>query len=453
MDRSEKESPAAEEKHKAPFEKDEPGGPAADSPAKNRKLRRKILAGLGLAIILVGVPYGVYLWKYYSTHESTDDAFVEGRVSIVSPRVDGAVEDVMVEDNQHVKKGDLLVQIDPRDFEVKVALAQAAVTKAREQEKGAATAVPMITVTSLSEVDKARAELAAAETKVGNAEEELREARAKLAAKQAAVEAAKADLDAALADLGRAKLDYKRAKKLLEEGVIAQGQFDREEAVFKMADAVVRAKERRLEEAKKQAEEASVVVSIKQGEVEYARHYASQAKARLTQSGAEQGEVEIKQAEHRTASAGLQEAQANLEYAKLQLEYTRIRAPFDGNVTKKTVEVGQRVEAGQPLLALVDLDDVWIVANFKETQLTQMKQGQPVEVTVDAYPDIAFKGRVDSIQAGTGARFSLLPPENATGNFVKVVQRVPVKIVLDEKPNNPHHLRPGMSAIATVTTR
>ena len=294
-----------------------PDGPAAPPPVRRRPTRRVVLAGAGLALVLVTA--GIAYWLHARGAVSTDDAFIEARVIHISPKVGGQVVEVNVTDNQRVRPGDVLVRIDPRDYE--------------------ATA------------QQARAQVRAAEV-----------------------------------EAQRARADARRVTELFARGLVARQEL--EHAI----------------------------------------------------------------AAERTAEANLEAARQRLNEATLKLSYTTITAPEAGRVTRKAIEEGMFVQPGQQLMAIVT-DDLWVVANFKETQLAKIRPGEPVDIKVDAYPRRRFRGHVDSIQAGTGARFSLLPPENATGNYVKVVQRVPVKIVFDRLPDDPSRLGPGMSVVPAIKTR
>jgi membrane fusion protein (multidrug efflux system) len=361
----------------------------------------------GLAIVLAAV----VAWRYFAVRESTDDAEVDGHVSPVAARVRGTVVALLVEDNQLVDKGTLLVRIDPRDYAVAVDRAQADLAENQASALAARTTVPLTSTTASSQETAADSEVAAAEARRAASEAQLRQAtaRERLAAE-----------------------DVERFRPLLAKDEISKQQFD---AAVTAADAA---------RAARQAAEAEVLA---------AGRAVQTAQAHLAQTRTGREQVGIVSARAASAAAKVQMARAALEQAQLNLSYTDVKAPVRGVVSRRTVEVGQVVEAGQPLLALVSLDDVWITANFKESQLENIRPGQPAEISVDAYGGRTFRGHVDSVAAATGARFSLLPPENATGNFVKVVQRVPVKIVLDAPQDPEYLLRPGMSAVPTVFTR
>lgn len=330
--------------------------------------RTIILAGLVIIMIFLG-PKALY----YLSHESTDDAYVEGTIVPISPEVKGKVIKVFIDDNQFVKTGEPLVQIDPKDYTF--------IVEQREQVLSTLIA-------------------------------EKKEIEASLEEKKKELGQTKADLKATLAEEDLSLKDKKRYDQLLKEMVVSQSEYDYVESKWKVAKA-------KREAA--QANVAKILASIKT------------LKAKLV-----------------TQKFKIEETEASLQLARIDLERTLILAPITGRVANKNIDPGKYVQPGQPLLSLVDENDIWIVANFKETQIEKMMVGQPVDIKVDAYPGKIFKGHIDSFQPGSGAVFSLLPPENATGNFVKVVQRVPVKILVDSSPNPNAPLWPGLSVIPSV---
>lgn len=366
-------------------------------PRLSRGTVRLLAVGLLVAVAAVGLPMVLHALS----HESTDDAFVEAHVVPMSARVAGHVARVLVGDNEPVAAGQLLVEIDPRDY-------QAALDAARAGEQAAVAAVA-----------EARAQAGAARTR-------LDQARADLNAQQAARAGYKADMDEDKAEFVRDAADLERIRALAETGVVSPQRFDHATAARDVSRAKLTSASRQIATQAARVQQARAALAT-------AREALRQAEAQVSARRAEQ-----------------QRAAAQLEQARLNLSYTRVTAPCDGTVAKKAVEPGAFVQPGQGLMSVVG-DEVWVVANFKETQITEMRPGQPVAIEVDAYPDVEFKGHVDSIQRGTGSRFSLLPAENATGNFVKVVQRVPVKIVFDEDAQTRSHLlAPGMSVIPGV---
>ena len=336
--------------------------------------RRKILAGV--AVLIVALAAGAYYFWFLAPYQSTDDATIEGHVTAVAPQISGRVTQVLVQDNQEVKEGDVLLEIDPRDYETKLLQAQANLTAARS---------------------------------------ELAQAKAQLAVDQAKVTQERANLIAAEAQAGYAQADWKRYQNIGNLGV-SQSQIDLADTQAHSSDAQV--------------------------EVARSKILAAEAQAALSQASIE------------TASANILQNESLVRQAELNLSYAKVTAPEDGRVTRRTVEKGAFAQIGQALLTIVP-HKIWVVANFKETQLENMRAGQPVEIKVDAYPHHKFTGRVDSIQTGSGARFSMFPPENATGNYIKVLQRVPVKIVFDDSSfsDSTLVLGPGMSVEPDVRVK
>ncbi len=346
--------------------------PAPPTPSAPRKWGRSVFLGSGLLVATAAA--GSYYHVAIAPYETTDDAFIDGHVISIAPQVSGQVVTLLVKDNETVKQGTVLYQIDPRDYEVKMAQAQA--------ERAAAQ----------SRLDQAKAQFAVDSAK---ASQEL------------------ASVTAAQADAIRAQSDLQRYQSV-ESRAVARSQVDL---------------------VQDQASSAAA-------EVDVAKNRAAAAAA----------QVDLAQADIKTAEANVALADAHIRQAALDLSYTKVTAPEDGIVTHRSVETGNYVQPGQPTLAIVP-QQLWVTANFKETQLARMHPGQTVEISVDAYPGRTFHGHVDSIQAGSGAQFSLLPPENATGNYVKVVQRVPVKIVFDEVMDAAHPLGPGMSVVPAVKVK
>lgn len=382
--------------------------------------RRNILI---VVIVLVVVLGGVILWRYLGRYESTDDAQVDAHLYPVSARVSGYVTKVNVEDNQFVQKGAVLVEIDPKDYEVAVEEGKANLASAEATAQSLNINVPITSVNASSQLKFAASGLEDAGAAIVSAE------------KQAS--AAQAQLEAAEANDVRAQDDLRRYKALLDKQEVAAQVYDQALAAAK-------------------ANAASVAAA--RDNVAAAEQTVRQARSRLGQSEASQQSAETgpqlvssTRARARAAIADVQQKRAALEQAELNLQYTQIVAPISGEATK-TVVVGMNVQPGEQLLTVVPLDEVWVTANFKETQLRQMKVGQKSEIHVDSSGQ-TFKGHVDSIAGATGPLFSLLPPENATGNYVKIVQRVPVKIVLDPGENRDHQLRPGMNVVPDVYVR
>jgi membrane fusion protein (multidrug efflux system) len=382
--------------------------------------RRNILIAVAAIVLIVA---GLILWRYLGSYESTDDAQVDAHLYPVSSRISGYVTKVDVGDNQYVQKGAVLVEIDPRDYEVAVEQAKAALASAEATAQSLNISVPITTVSTTSQLKYANSGVEDAGAAITGAETQ--------------VTATKADLEAAEANDVKAQDDLRRYKTLVDKKEIPQQTYDEAVAAAKASTASV---------AAARAHEATAEQTVEQAKTRLAQSVANQQSA---QTGPQQ--VSLTQARANAAIADVQQKRAALEQAQLNLQYTQIVAPVSGEVNK-TVVVGMNVTPGQQLLTVVPLDDVWITANFKETQLRQMKVGQRAEIHIDSSGK-TFRGHVDSISGATGPLFSLLPPENATGNYVKIVQRIPVKIVLESGENQDHQLRPGMNVVPDVYIR
>lgn len=396
---------------------DVPSTPPADDPAPRNGRKRKAI-GLFLVVLAATVIAGFAYWRYRQTHVSTDDAYIDGRIHLVSARIQGNVTEVLVKDNQPVRAGDPLLRLDPEPFAVR--------------ESGAASAV----AAGAGDVAAARADLVAAGADVTAAVKDLEGARAQRAQLSAGIEAARARTSLAAARRSQASRDAARMKQLFERQVISRETFEKAQTDAEVAGAQddVAKEELRLAEAALPTQEA--IIAQKGAVVSQRRSVATQREARIRQL-----EAQVRQRE------------SALEEAKLLHRYTSILSPVDGYITRKAVEAGQVVSPGQSLLAIAALDNVWVVANYKETDIERIRPGQEVEIRVDTFKGRKFKGTVDSIMAGTGSAFALFPPENASGNYVKVVQRVPVKIVLSRGEDPGHILRIGMSVVPTILVR
>ncbi len=415
--------------------------------------RRRGAMAAGAVLLLAALAYGGYLWWYSRTHVSTDDAFIAGHISPVSARVSGTVLRVLVSDNQDVKVDEVLVRLDPRDYEVALAQARAAAEAAKGDLANAVANVPLTDETTRSQVQQAEATLGASQHGSEMAAHDLEDRRSQLQAKRSAVAAAEAAVRGAEADFERNRLDRDRMRDLVRQKLLAQQDLDHAEAAYLNARATLDAVRDKLNQARSEVAQAEAGVQSQRAAVSQALRRVDESRAALANARSQRQQVRLREAQVEAARGRLAQAMANLQQAELNLAYTQIRAPYGGRITKKSVEVGQVVQPGQPLLSVVDLDDVWVVANFKETELTHVRMGQSATVTVDTYPGRKFKARVDSVQAGSGAVFSLLPPENATGNYVKVVQRVPVKLTFLPGENKQHLLVPGMSVVPTIGLR
>jgi membrane fusion protein (multidrug efflux system) len=357
-----------------------------DTKTINNK-RKRIAFIVFILVAILGTTTLYFYLRYQATHITTDDAFIEGHVHTIAAKVSGTVKQIYVKDNQPVRKDDLLLEIDPSDYDVKVKEA-------------------------LSGLNAEKAKLSEVEATIVASEKKLLELKAK-------VESERANLELQKANLAQAKIDINRAENLYKKEAISKERYQKTETEYYVNVALVKAATEKLKQTEIAVETQKAV--IKQTET-----------ARISQLSV------------------IKEKEAKLNAAQLNYGYTRIFAPSDGYVTKKSVEIGNQIQAGQPLMAIVPLDDIYITANYKETQLAKIKSGQKVKIKIDTFSGKTFYGRVESIMVGTGAVFSLFPPENATGNYVKVVQRIPVKILFDKDTDPEHVLRIGMSVVPTV---
>jgi membrane fusion protein, multidrug efflux system len=412
-----------------------PGGERI-SPSLHRHLRFKwALVGGGLALVVLLAT----VWHYFSIRESTDDAEIDGHIIPISAKVGGTVIEVDVEDNQSVKKGQVLAKIDPRDYQVAVDRAQADLAQAEASAQAAQTDVPIITTTSGSDVSTAEARLR-------NAQAGQTAARQESDAAEATEAASKARLTEAEANANKAEHDLARIKPLASKDEVSQQQYDATIAAAESARAAVAS-------AKADVTVAQQNVAVARSHLTQAQSMVAMAQADVRTAATAPEHVAMSRAQAASADARAAQTRAALAQARLNLDYTVVRAPVDGVVSKKTVQLGEVIAPGEPLMAVVQLGDVWVTANFKESQLRNMRTGQEAVVSVDAYGGRTYHGHVDSLAAATGEKFSVLPPENATGNYVKVVQRVPVKIRFDPDQNADQSLRPGMSVEPTVITK
>jgi membrane fusion protein (multidrug efflux system) len=416
--------------------------------------RRRIIIGAAAAVGVIGLLFGGWLWWQARTQVTTDDAYVEGAVTVISSKVSGNIAEMLVKDNQVVKAGDPLVRVDPRDYKARRDQAAAAVAVAEAVLQTLRSELPMTRGVTAAQGDEARGALEGARAAQAASESAVEEAQAQLEAKRAAASAAESDVAGARATASQALKEKDRQRKLVSLGLVAQRDFDQAEAAEASARAALEALERRKIQVEREVKQVEASLASRRLGVDQAKQRVAELRGSLARAESQRHQVPMKEADVIRAEAAVTQARADLAYAELQLLYTDVRSPVDGVVSKRTVELGQVAQMGQPLLAIVPLHDVWVIANFKETQLERIRPGMTAEVRVDTFSDRTFHGKVDSLAAGTGARFSLLPPENATGNWVKVVQRLPVKIRLDPGQfGNPHTLRAGMSAIVTVKLR
>jgi len=381
------------------------------------KRRRTLVILIGVVALLVG---GVFLWRYLNSYESTDDAQADVHLYPVSARISGYVVRVNVEDNQWVQKGTVLVEIDPQDYEVAAAQAQANLSNAEATAQSLNVTVPITTVNTTSQLKFTASD--------------IENAQAGIIAAQRQLTAAHAQLEEAEANNVRAQDDLRRYKLLVDKREVAAQIYDQALASAKSGTAAV---------AAASANESAAEQFVQQAQSKLAQAYANHQSA-----GTGPQQVSSTKSRVRAAIADVEQKRALLEQAQLNVQYTKIIAPVSGSVNK-TVVVGLNIQPGQQLLTVVPLNEVWVTANFKETQLRRMRVGQRAEVHIDSSGK-TLKGHIDSIAGATGPLFSLLPPENATGNYVKIVQRIPVKIVLDQGENRDHQLRPGMNVVPDV---
>jgi membrane fusion protein (multidrug efflux system) len=400
-------------------------------------MNTRIRIAIGAVLIAV-LATSAWLWAT-AGRETTDDAQVDAHVTPIAARVGGTVIDVPVKENQQVEAGTLLAVLDPRDYQVALEKARAELATAEADAAVAKVNVPITSTAATSNVSTARGGVEQAEASVDQAQRGIEAANARLVTAQARQREAEANAT-------RTAKDVERFKGLLAKDEISQQQYD---AAVAAADGARAADD----SARSQVQEAQSGIQVAQSQLAHARAGSSQATAQLQNAQTAPQQVEAIRARAASADAKVMQQRAAVQEAELNLQYAIVKAPTKGIVSKKGIEVGQVVQPGQPLMVLVPLEDVWVTANFKETQLSNMRPGQPAIVEVDAYGGREFKGHIESLAAATGSRFSLLPPENATGNFVKVVQRVPVHIVIDEKQDAQQLLRPGMSVTAKVYTR
>jgi membrane fusion protein (multidrug efflux system) len=387
--------------------------------SRNPRFRLAMIVG-GIVVLVAGF----FLWRYLGSYESTDDAQIDGHLNAISTRVSGHVVKLLVNDNQYVEAGTALVEIDPRDYEVAVSRARAAYQDALATAESLQVNVPITNVNTGSQLSNAQADVEGGRAGVAVARQQL--------------EAARAQLEQAIANDIKAQNDVGRYKQLVDKQEISHQQYDQAVAAARSSAAGVAA--------------ARASVAAAEQQVAQAQARVLQAEAGLRSAGTAPQQLASVRSRAQAAQAQAQQKKAELEQALLNLQYTRLVAPVNGVVSNRTVEVGQNVQIGQELMKIINLDDIWITANFKESQLRLMRPGQRATISVDAYGK-KYNGHVESIAGASGALFSLLPPENATGNYVKVVQRVPVKIIFDPGETKEHILRPGMSVEPKVWVR
>jgi membrane fusion protein (multidrug efflux system) len=443
---------------------DSQGGGGKDQGKKTKKTRRWVMLVILAVIVIVGLIVGIPYYLYAISHVKTDDAFIDVHITSLSSRVAGHVWKLYVNDNQLVNEGDLILELDPRDFEARLQQAQAALSVASSQSESADINVSLTHISSYAALADANAAVELAASALDTASARLVSARSQLSQARADVDVARssllqseAEVKAMQALYDRDHTDLKRYQQMYDTNSVTQQQLDHAIATAKVSSANLEAATKQTAVARAkvaQAESAAQTTADRVTEQEYlyaeAKSSLKEAKASLEAARAAPHKVAYSKSQSKAASSQAEQAKAALRQAQLQLSYTKIYAPVSGRVTHKTVELGDYIVQGQTLMAIVP-SDIYVTANYKETDLTHMKPGQPAKITVDAYPGAVFRGYVDSIQAGSGATFSLLPPENATGNYIKVVQRIPVKIVFEQQPDqSKYYTVPGMSVIPEV---
>jgi membrane fusion protein, multidrug efflux system len=416
----------------APAERSQENGPA-------RRKKNLLILGVG-AVLAVLLALGIRYLVWSAHHEETNDAYLAGHVHPISARITDTVRQVLIDDNQRVVEGQTLVILDPNDYQVRLDRVQAALDAASRQ---ADTAEASVSSTS----ESARAQTTQAKGSIGEAKATIQSSKAAVTAAEAGVPRAEAQLNEANATLQRDETDLHRYEDLYVKQQVSKQTLDHQRASYQVAVAARAA-------ALEQVHQAQAQLISAQQSVARAESLLMNSEGGLQSAHATRLETRVREGQYATAQAAVAQATAELRDAKLQLSYTIIKAPISGRIGKKSVEAGQRVQIGQPLMAIVE-DHPWVVANFKETQLGKMRVGQRVEVEIDTFPKHKFYGRVHSLAPGSGNEFALLPPDNATGNFTKIVQRIPVKIVLDDSSVRGYEnlLSPGMSSVVTVITQ
>ena len=460
-----------------------------EAPKRSRKPIYVVSGIVGLCLII-----GVGWWLYARQFEKTDDAFIEGNISLVTPKIGSHVQKIHVEENQFVKKGDLLIELDSREAEAKLAQARAAQQMAQARKAKAVANYELARKTTRADLTQASSGVASAQNNVEQtriasdaklnsveqaknqaktAEATLMQVQSQVAAAEADVERAKAQIPAAQTKYENAQTEYRRSEQLFASGDLSRQDLERDNRELSDARANFISAQKQADIAQAQLNslirqievERSRVNEAKNGiiaaennyrqslsQINIAASQADESKGKLLGADVLPEQMAINDSEIQTAESEVAQAQAAVGQAELEVSHTKIFAPQDGYVSQKTVVEGQLVQPDQALMS-ISLPGIWVIANFKETQIERMKVGQPVDIYVDAYPNMVFRGRIESFQVGTGSRFSVLPAENATGNFVKVVQRIPVKIVFEDLPDEKILLAPGMSVVPKVRVR
>jgi membrane fusion protein (multidrug efflux system) len=404
--------------------------------AKSPKGRRSFLFVFS-ALAVIAAAAGLIWWYFASQREETEDAYVDGHISNISSRVSGTITAVRIEENQRVNHDQPLVLLDPKDYEVAVDQARAVLEKDKHEAYAAKCKIGQSSLSALGETTQATGDVKAVEADIASARAALLQAQDKVRQAEGHVKEQQAQLEFA-------QSDFERYRTVYENRAVTKQQYDKARQSLDVIAAQLQQAKDSLSERRKDEMVASSNVDRAIARLKRSHGSLTSARASQTQSAIE--------AEHYASSlAAIKRDEADLEQKLLQLSYTKINAPVDGKIGKKFAEVGQRIEPGQTLMSLVQ-DDYWVTANFKETQVGRMRVGQPVELSIDTFGDRKFKGSVESLSPASGAKFSMLPPDNASGNFTKVVQRIPVRIGLnkDSLGNYKDRLAPGMSCVVAV---
>ena len=454
----------------APAVKDEPitdGEPETeeDAPKKSRKIPIIIGASVVIIVAIVGTLY----WLHARQFESTDDAFIDGDVVQISPKVAAYVTKVYVDSNQTIHKGDLLVELNTQDFQVKLEQAKAQLRAAEAQKNASQADVDLTRKTTgatqsqaTSNIETARSNVQQTKAAADAKQSLINQAQAAVKTSQNNLAQVRATAPQVESNLNLAKIEFSRRQKLYNNGDVSRQSFDQATNALQAAQSQYNAALKEIDAAASRVNEARANVNVAQenyrqslAQVNLTQSQVNESAGRLEDANAAPERIAVSESQIDTSQASIAQAQVAVRQAELDLSYTKIYAPEDGVVARKNVEEGQLVQPGAALMAISLSNDIWVMANFKETQLELMRVGQPVDIEVDAYPNETFHGKIESFQSGTGSRFSVLPTENATGNYVKVVQRVPVKIIFDQQPGDDkaHLLAPGMSVEPSVKVR
>lgn len=438
---------------------------AENAPKKSRKV--PIL--IGASVLIIAVVAGTIYWLYARQYESTDDAFIDGDVVQISPKVAAYVAKVYVKSNQSVHKGDLLIELNTQDYQARLEQAKAQLRTAEAQKSSSQASVDLTRKTTEatqaqanSNVETARSNVQQTKAAAGAKQSLINQAQSAVKTAQANLAQIKATAPQVESNLKLAQIEFRRRQKLYNNGDISRQIFDQATNALQAAQSQYNAALKEIDAAASRVNEAQANVAVTQenyrqslAQVNLTQSQVSESNGRLQDANAAPERIAVTESQVDTSQASIEQAKTAIHQAELDLSYTKIYAPEDGFIARKNVEEGQFVQPGAALMAISLSSDIWVMANFKETQLELMRVGQAVDIEVDAYPNEIFHGKIESFQLGTGSRFSVLPTENATGNYVKVVQRVPVKIIFDQQPSEDkaHLLAPGMSVEPSVKVR